>query len=124
MKRAVLLVGHGSKVEGSSEAMNRVIDDLRNRLPSTFFLTALLELESPNIPDGIELCIKQGAEEVIVVPYFVQTGRHVVKDIPNIIHEAKIRHSSITISLAEYLGFDQRIVSLVEDRIEEASQTL
>ena len=122
MKRAVLLVGHGSKVEGSSEAMNRVADHLRNRKPATFFQTAFLELESPNIPDGIELCIQQGAKEVIVVPYFVQTGKHVVRDIPNIISEAKAKHSNVAISLADYLGFDERIVSLVEDRIQKASQ--
>ena len=120
MKRAVLLVGHGSKVEGSDEAMNQVINELRKRDLATLFQSAFLELQSPNIPDGINLCIEQGADEVIVVPYFVQTGRHVVQDIPRLIDEAKALHPKIFISLANYLGFDSRMVSVVEDRIKQA----
>ena len=120
MNRAVLLVGHGSKIEGSNDAMNRVVDELRRREPSTFFKTAFLELQSPSIPDGIHLCLQQGAEEIIVVPYFVQTGRHVVQDIPRIVQEAQAAHPKILISLANYLNFDSRIVSVVEDRIKSA----
>ncbi len=120
MNRAVLLVGHGSKIEGSDKAMNRVLDELRKHDPSTLFQAAFLELQSPNIPDGINMCIKQGAEEVIVVPYFVQTGRHVVQDIPRLIDEAKAAYPKIFISLAGYFGFDPRLVSMVEDRVKDA----
>ena len=119
MKHAVLLIGHGSKIEGSNDAMNQVIEELRRRDPSALFQTAFLEFQSPNIPDGIEFCIKQGAEEVIVVPYFVQTGKHVVQDIPRIIEEAKAARPKTFISLAGYLGFDPRIASVVEDRVKE-----
>ena len=111
MKRAVLLVGHGSKIEGSDEAMNQVIDELCKRDSATLFQSAFLELQSPNIPDGINLCIEQGADEVIIVPYFVQTGKHVIRDIPHIIDEAKALHPKIFIVLANYLGFDSRMVS-------------
>ena len=120
MKRAVLLVGHGSKLGGSSEALECVIDALRRTEPVTFFQFAFLEIQSPNIPQGIELCLNQGAEEVIVIPYFVQSGRHVVEDIPRIISEAQARYPQRRIHLGEYLGFDSRIVSIVADRILEA----
>ncbi len=120
MKRAVLLVGHGSKIEGSNEAMSLVIDELRRRDSSTLFQTAFLELQSPNIPNGINSCINQGAQEVVVVPYFVQTGKHVVHDIPRIIGEAKAAYPKISISLSNYIGFDLRLVSVIEDRIKEA----
>lgn len=120
MKRAVLLVGHGSKIEGSNEAMSLVIDELRRRDSSTLFQTAFLELQSPNIPDGINFCVHQGAEEIVVVPYFVQTGKHVVHDIPRIMSESKSAHPKIAISLSNYIGFDRRLVSLIEDRIKEA----
>ena len=78
MKKAVLLVGHGSKLSGSSDALNQVLENLRKKEPSTFFQAAFLEIQPPNIPQGIELCLNQGAHEVIVIPYFVQAGKHVV----------------------------------------------
>ena len=123
MKRAVLLIGHGSKIEGSDEAMNQVVDELSKRDPSTLFQTAFLELQSPNIPDGIARCILRGAEEVVVVPYFVQTGKHVVQDIPRIVQEAQATHPKALISLASYIGFDPRVVSVVEERIKNARTT-
>ena len=124
MKRAVLLVGHGSKVKGSNEAMDQVLIALRQKEPATFFQTAFLELQPPNIPDGIKLCFNQGADEVIVVPYFVQTGRHVVEDIPRVVSEVQAQHPNKIIRLAQYLGFDQRIAQVVENRIQETRQLL
>ena len=122
MKRAVLLVGHGSKLAGSNDAMDQVIARLRQEEPATLFQAAFLEIQSPSIPEGIELCLKKSAEEVIVVPYFVQTGKHVVQDIPRIVAEAKMRYPQKEIRLAEYLGFDERIVAVVNDRIHQAHQ--
>ncbi len=120
MKRAVLLVGHGSKLEGSSLAINQVIKSLQKKDPSTHFQSAYLELQTPSIPDGISECIKRGAEEVIVVPYFVQTGKHVIQDIPKIVSEAQKRYPDKNVILANYLGFDERLASLVYERVNEA----
>jgi sirohydrochlorin ferrochelatase len=44
----------------------------------------------------------------------------VVEDIPRIVKEAQARFPEKDIRLAEYLGFDQRIVSIVIDRIKQA----
>ena len=120
MKRAVLLVGHGSKLAGSKDAIDQVIEALRKTEPSTYFQAAFLELHPPNIPQGIDLCFNQGAEEVIVIPYFVQAGKHVVQDIPQIVSEAKTKYPGKNIRLADYLGFDSRIASVVSDRIRQA----
>ena len=119
MKRAVLLVGHGSKLQGSNEAINQVVRALQKKDPATHFQTAYLELQAPNIPDGIKECFQQGADEVVVVPYFVQTGKHVIDDIPKIVAEVQRTYPQKVISLANYLGFDERMVSLVYDRVSE-----
>ena len=124
MKKSVLLVGHGSKLGGSSDALNQVLESLREKEPSTFFQAAFLEIQPPNIPQGIEHCLNQGADEVIVIPYFVQAGKHVAQDIPRIVSEAKTKHPDKNICLAEYLSFDDRIVSVVEDRIRLAREGL
>jgi sirohydrochlorin ferrochelatase len=120
VNRAVLLACHGSRIEASGEAVGQAVDSLRKKEPSVFFLCAFLELQKPNISEGIELCLGQGADEVIVVPYFVQAGRHVVQDIPRIVSDAQALHPDKKIRLADYLGFDERIVSVVLDRISAA----
>ena len=123
MKRAVVLVGHGSKLEGSSAALEQVLTQLRKKEPETVFQTAFLELRSPNIPQAIQFCLNQGAEEIVIVPYFVQLGRHVAHDIPRIVDEAKTQYPDREIRLAPYLGFDERIVPVIEDRIRQARKS-
>ena len=120
MNNSVLLVGHGSKLSGSGDALNQVLEALRKKDPSTFFQAAYLEIHPPNIPEGIKLCLTQGADEVVVIPYFVQSGKHVVQDIPRIVRETQAQFPSKIIRLGEYIGFDERIVSIISDRIREA----
>lgn len=120
MKRSVLLIGHGSKREGSADALGQMVKALEKREPNTFFQTGFLEINKPDILEGIDLCVAQGAEEVIVLPYFVQAGKHVIEDVPRIVSSAQQKHPNCRISLANYLAFDERIVSVVCDRISEA----
>ena len=120
MKQAVLLVGHGSKLKGSDEAIKRVAEALNRIEPETFVQTAFLDIQSPDIQEGIQICLHQGADEVIVIPYFVQTGRHVVKDIPDLVSQAKSRFPSKRILLGGYLGFDERMVSIVREKVNQA----
>src|SRR3989338_8497187 len=122
MEQAVVLVGHGSKLAGSNEAIECVVKALEKKEPSTFFLVAFLELQSPNIPEAIRQSIEHGAREVIVIPYFVQTGRHVVQDIPKIVLEAQTAYPGVKVRLGEYLGFDERIVSVVFEKVRKARE--
>lgn len=120
MKRAVLLVGHGSKLAHSSDSLFQVRDALREKEPDTIVHAAFLEICTPDIPGGIELCLEEGADEIVVVPYFVQAGRHVVEDIPRIVASLQEKHPTKSIRLASYLGFDERLVDVVRERIETA----
>lgn len=81
---------------------------------------AFLEINSPSIPNAIDMAIQDGAKEVRVLPYFLLTGRHVVNDIPRIIRDAKEHHGKrAKIVLCPYLGFDNKLVELVQERINQ-----
>ncbi len=65
------------------------------------------------IPEGIEQCIAEGATSITVLPYFLNSGRHVVEDIPNIINRCTARHTNINISLLPHLGASDLMVDLL-----------
>ena len=116
----MILVGHGSKAKHFDKAMLQVLAALKRQKKFFFLSTAYLEINSPSIPDAITEAIKHGAEEVRVLPYFLLTGRHVVEDIPKIISEAKKQHAKkASVVLCPYLGYDPKIVALVEKRISQ-----
>jgi len=86
---AYLLIAHGTREEEGKGAFFRFVEEFRKVFPDRYIQPSFLELAEPTIPQGIEACIKQGAQEIVVLPLMLFPGRHVNQDIPNHIQEAK-----------------------------------
>ncbi|HXH04330.1 MAG TPA: CbiX/SirB N-terminal domain-containing protein [Candidatus Competibacteraceae bacterium] len=104
--KALLLVAHGSRREESNDEVRRLATRLAERAATRYPLVrcAFLELAEPSIPDGIEACIRAGAREVVVLPYFLSAGNHVVEDIPALVAAKSREHPGVTLRIAPYLG--------------------
>ena len=108
-KRGLVLVAHGSRRASSNDEVRKVAERLAQQAGPDgsgeyqMVHTAFLELAEPLIPDGVQCCIDNGMEEVVVLPYFLSAGRHVVEDIPAEV--AKVNNTSgAEIRIAPYLG--------------------
>ncbi|MBI3251964.1 MAG: CbiX/SirB N-terminal domain-containing protein [Candidatus Omnitrophica bacterium] len=121
MKAAVLLVGHGSLTKGFDAAMKKVARDLRKSGRFGAVGCAYLEITRPLIPAGIDRLIRKGVADIVVLPYFVLSGKHVTRHIPEIVNRlGKKYKNKVKIRLAPYLGYDGGIVAAVKRRIREA----
>lgn len=115
--RALLVVAHGSRREASNDEVRQLTDNLRKMASDEFAKVecAFLELAEPSIPDGIDCCVGEGATEVVILPYFLSAGRHVVTDIPEIVSGSQSRHPEVNLRIAPYLGRAPTLVtSLLE----------
>ncbi len=65
---------------------------------------AFLEIAKPSIDEGLRRCIAQGADEIIVLPYFLSSGRHVTIDIPEQVADVKKSYPEIDICVIEPIG--------------------
>src|SRR3972149_4250761 len=120
MRRAILLLGHGSRAEDANMGMYEVIREIGETTEYDIVEAGFLELNHPSIPEAIDLCVEKGAEEVIVIPYFLHMGRHVLEDLPKEIEKGRRKHPGISILLGPHLGFHKKLVELVLERVEEA----
>lgn len=104
--KALLLVAHGSRREGSNEEVRALARSMAARVDHGFdkVEAAFLELAEPSIPDGLRALIASGAERITVVPYFLSAGRHVVEDIPAEVQKVVAEHPDVAIQVAPYLG--------------------
>lgn len=119
-KRALLIIGHGSKQKGFQAAMEKVAKKLRQEKEFNWVDCAYLEVTPPLIPQAIDLCAQKGAKEISVLPYFLLTGLHVTVDIPEIVASARKKYRGrVKIKLCPYLGYDEKIVEVVRQRIHE-----
>jgi sirohydrochlorin ferrochelatase len=114
-KRALVIVAHGSRREASNDEVRQLAQVIAGKVGERFMQveSAFLELAEPSIPDGIEKCIQAGADEVIVLPYFLSAGRNVAQDIPAEVEIKRQQYPHTAISITTYLGADERVADLM-----------
>ncbi len=115
--KSLVIVAHGSRRQASNDEVRELSSRIATITGQTFqrVKAAFLELAEPSIPDGIQQCIDEGAKEVIVFPYFLSAGRHVVEDIPAEVDIARNSNPEIKIEIVPYLGSIDRIVDLIAE---------
>lgn len=115
MQKALLLVAHGSRREASNDEVRGLTAAVRHAAGGRFDAVdcAFLELAEPSIPDGIDRLLREGAEQVVVLPYFLAAGRHVTADIPAILETKQVQYPDLDIVLAAYFGLAPTIPSLL-----------
>lgn len=118
-KKALLVVAHGSRRAASNDEIRdlarRLSEDQNNRFG--LVAPAFLELADPSIPDGIEACIQQGMDEVVVFPYFLSAGRHVSEDIPAEVKIKQDEYPDKNIRIADYLGIAPGMTGMIFDHL-------
>lgn len=117
---AVLLLGHGSRAGEANEGMYEVVARLRAAHPDRMIEAAFLEINAPSIPEGIDICAASGARQIVLLPYFLHLGNHVLKDMPRFVEEGRRRHPGREIVLGPHLGFHEKLVEIVEERLDAA----
>ena len=120
-KMALLLVAHGSRRAASNDEIRKLAQRLASNQANAFdrVESAFLELAEPSIPDGIEACIRQGATEVLVFPYFLSAGRHVAEDVPAEVRIKQAQYPDISIRIADYLGVAAEMPGMILSHLHE-----
>ena len=119
MKQALLIVDHGSRRAGSHELLREVAEVMRERFGLSIVHYAHMELVEPTIQQGFDACVADGAEEVIVHPYFLGPGHHVTTGIPALVKQAASRHPGIACRITKPLGVHSKIGEVILERIAE-----
>lgn len=114
--KSLLLVAHGSRLVSSNDAIEQLTLKLREKLNASGFNDveyAFLELTKPSIPDGIAKLVSQGATDVVVLPYFLAPGTHVVDDVPELIEEARQKYPQVGFKVMTHLGAVDGMIDLI-----------
>jgi sirohydrochlorin cobaltochelatase len=117
---AVLFVGHGSKDAEGNEEIRSFVRSIAEELKGPLVETCFLEFESPNIMQGINNCVKQGATQIAVVPITLFSAGHAKIHIPAAIDEAKLRYPGVTFTYGKPIGVHEQVLEILSSRLEAA----
>ncbi len=124
MKTAILLLGHGSRVAGANEALHAIAAMVKAETGAALVEVAFLPPHAPGIQEGVDRCIAQGAARILLYPYFLYAGAHVLKDLPEQIEQARMRHPGLEMILGEPLGVHPKLAEIVRERIAASLQAV
>lgn len=122
MKTAILLVGHGSRAAGADNPLQVVAEQVKAATGVPTVEVSFSFHQVPSIQDGIASCVAQGARRILLVPYFLTAGTHVLVDLPADMELAAMRHPGLELALGKPLGAHRKLAEIVCERIEETLQ--
>ncbi|MCX8070363.1 MAG: precorrin-8X methylmutase [Thermodesulfovibrionales bacterium] len=119
----IILVAHGS-MRKEANNMDVICKLLHNSIHPNCLgdcvKAAYLQFSKPHIKETLTECIKEGANKIIIHPFFLTAGNHVTEDIPSIIDETKKKNPSLEIIYTEPLGIHEKLIQVILDRIRNA----
>jgi sirohydrochlorin ferrochelatase len=122
-KTAILLMGHGSRVSEANDALRVIAGQVRQQGGFEIVEVAFRELHDPDIQAGIDACVQQGAERVLLYPYFLFAGAHVLEDLPAEMAQAKERYPNLEMAMGQPLGTHPKLGEIVCDRVGDSLAT-
>lgn len=116
-KDGVIIVDHGSRREQSNLMLNDLVRMFKSRTGYSIVEPAHMELAKPSISDAFGSCVQQGANRIIISPFFLFPGRHWKEDIPSLARDSALEHPGVSYIVTAPLGLHDLMVDIIQDRI-------
>lgn len=117
--QAVLYVGHGSRVAAGAVEAVQFIESTKVFIDCPIQEICFLELTAPNVGEGIQKCVEQGATKIAVVPILLLTAHHANEDIPREIEKGKMKYPNVMFTYGEAFGIHPKMIDSLLDRVIE-----
>ncbi|MFS8204548.1 sirohydrochlorin chelatase [Streptomyces sp. CWNU-52B] len=117
----VLLVGRGSTDPDANAEVHRTARLLWEGSGYAGVETAFVSLAAPDVPSGLDRCVRLGARRIVVLPYFLFAG--LLPDRIQLQAEGwAAAHPEVEVRSADVVGPEPELLDLVMDRYREATE--
>lgn len=117
MKTAVIVLGHGSRQAGADAPLAKLAAGLRSSGGYAMVEQAFLQYVTPTLAETVAKCIAGGAERIVIVPFFLQPGAHVTRDIPEEVSAQGRKYPAVRFSVTGHVGGHPLMAKIVEDLV-------
>lgn len=119
-KTGAIILAHGSRASKVNGRISDIIKLVKKKTKLLFVEQAHLQLSKPDLSKSVKKLANKGCVRIIIVPFFLLSGNHVKRDIPEVIKKEQVRYPNIRFIYTEDLGLDTRISDIVIERIANA----
>ena len=113
--KAIILFGHGARDVRWREPFDRLVSLWRSQHGQIPVELAFLEMMQPSLDEAVQSLVKQGAQDIVIVPVFFGQGGHLRNDFPVLLEECRQRYPAITLSATSAVGESDAILQAIVD---------
>jgi sirohydrochlorin ferrochelatase len=118
----VVLIGHGSSDKNAHDAFvyaAKAISPYYRNVEYCF-----LELDRPDIEEGIRQALATKPQALLIVPYFLHKGAHIKRDVIEDLNAVLDRYGFKNAYMGRHLGVDEKLVNIVIERAREVENRI
>ena len=119
-RRGILLVAHGSEIDGAADDVARVAESLRAMTGQDVEI-GFLSFTAPDLPEAVARCAESGISQWVAMPYFLTAG-FLQRKAMGIVKKEAGRYPGLFVVEAEPFGRHPLLVDLVLDRLQQAGE--
>lgn len=123
-RTAILLIAHGSRQASANDDLHQLVARLEEQGEYPIIEAAFLELAEPDIAAGARNCVRRGATRILMIPYFLSAGVHLLHDLASARDALAQQYPEHAFRLAAALGPDPLLEQLVLERIHQVDAEL
>lgn len=123
MSTALVLMAHGSRNADANADLVALAGQIRETRRYDLVAASYLELAEPDIAAACRQCVQNGATRVVMLPYFLSAGVHVLRDLTDLRDRLAEEFPSVQFALAEPLGRHPLLVEIVLERADLCRRT-
>lgn len=117
---ALVALAHGSRDPRSAATVNALVGEVRTLRPDLRIEAAFLELAKPSFQTVVDRLVRQGHDEVVVVPLLLTEAYHAKVDVPEAVAAAQERHPGLRVRATAVLGLETGFLEVLDRRLRTA----
>lgn len=113
--RALIIAAHGSRKKESNLEVASLAKRLSHKTKGSFDTVehAFLQFADPLIEKKIDELVQKGAKKIVIFPFFIASGSHILVDIPDLIKKVQLTHDHIEFKITRHLGKIEAIENII-----------
>jgi sirohydrochlorin ferrochelatase len=119
---ALVALAHGSRDPRSAATISALVEEVRAIRPDLRIEPAFLDLSRPSFASTVSALVRDGYDEIVVVPLLLTEAYHAKVDVPAAVAEATARHTGLRIRATGILGLETVFLEVLDRRLRAALQ--
>ena len=113
--KILIIAAHGSRKKESAREVGALAAKVAEKAGTAFdrVVHGFLQFSEPLLPGVIDDAVVGGACDIVVFPFFISAGSHILSDIPELVADAGRRYPDVKFTIARHLGAVDGVEELI-----------